>query len=75
MTKWEIPVKIYFGEIEEIIKELGQLQTFKLFEGAEEVLVDANEVISVLARHVKVNSKASLGYMPANCGQCLKKSS
>jgi hypothetical protein len=53
MAKWEISVKVYFGEIDEIIKELRQLQTYKLFEGAEEVLVDINDVARVLAKHVK----------------------
>ena len=56
MAKCEISVKIYFGEIEEIIKELRQLQTYKLFEGAEEVLVDINDVAMVLAKHVKATS-------------------
>ena len=56
MAKCEISVKIYFGEIEEIIKELRQLQTYKLFEGAEEVLVDINDVARVLAKHVKATT-------------------
>lgn len=57
MAKWEIPtIKIYFGEIDEISKQLGQLQTYKLFEGDDEILVKADEVISVLARHVKVTT-------------------
>ena len=56
MAKCEISVKIYFGEIEEIIKELGQLQTYKLFDGAEEVLVDINDVARVFEKHVKATS-------------------
>jgi hypothetical protein len=56
MAKLEIPVKVYFGEIDEIIKELGQLQTYKPFEGADEKLVDVNEVMRILAGHVKVTT-------------------
>ena len=57
MAKWEIPtIKIYFGEIDEISKQLGQLQTYKLFEGADEKLVDVNEVMRILAGHVKVTT-------------------
>lgn len=56
MAKCEIPVRVYFGEIDEIIRELKQLQTYKLFDGAEEVLVEIDEVAGVLAKHVKATT-------------------
>ena len=53
MAKIEIPIRVYMGEIEEIINELKYLQTYKLFEGDNEVLINCNDVIKIFANHLR----------------------
>ena len=55
MAKCEIPIKVYMEEIEELIEELKQLQTYKLAEGDDMKLVPVDDVIKVLSRHVKTS--------------------
>ena len=53
MAKLEIPVRVYMGELEEIINELKHLQTYKLFEGDDMVLVDCDKVVEIFADHLR----------------------
>lgn len=52
MAKLEIPIHVYMGELEEIINELKYLQTYKLFEGSDKVLVNCDDVVKIFANHL-----------------------
>lgn len=56
MAKIEIPIRVYMGEIEEIINELKHLQTYKLFEGDDEVLINRDGVIKIFANHLRTET-------------------
>ena len=53
--KIELPIKIKveIDGIDELIQELQELQTYKLFETNDMVLVNRADVADILARHVK----------------------
>ena len=51
--KLEIPIIVGFDDLESLLDDLKKLQTYKCFEGAEEVLVDIEDVAKVLMDHVK----------------------
>ena len=48
----KIPIEIVFDDVNSVIDELGKLQTYKLFEGDDMILVDVDDVVDVLTRHV-----------------------
>ena len=73
MRKLEIPVKVYFAEIEELIHEIKRLQTYKLFEGDDLVLIDRDDVIKIFANHIKAKAfPAEDNNVPAivHCSDC-----
>lgn len=51
--KLEIPIIVGFDDLESLLDDLKKLQTYKLFEGDEMVLVDIEDVAKVLMDHVK----------------------
>ena len=53
--KIELPIKIKveLDGIDEILQELQELQTYKLFETDEMLLVSRADVADILARHVR----------------------
>ena len=51
--KLEIPIIVGFDDMESLLDDLKKLQTYKLFEGDEMVLVDIKDVAKVLMDHVK----------------------
>ena len=53
--KIELPIKINveLDGIDEILQELQELQTYKLFETDEMLLVSRADVADILARHVR----------------------
>lgn len=53
MAKLEIPIKVNIYKIEELIDRLKHLQTYKLFAGDKMTLVDRDEVVKIIADHVK----------------------
>lgn len=53
MAKLEIPVRVYMEEFEEIINELKHLQTYKLFEGDDKVLINCDDVVEIFADHLR----------------------
>lgn len=52
MTKLEIPIHIYMGEFEEIINELKQLQTYKLFDDDDKVLINCDDTVKIFINHL-----------------------
>lgn len=48
-----IPVKVDLEEVEKLISELKGLQTYKLAEGDEKILVDSDDVIKIFFNHLK----------------------
>lgn len=56
MAKIEIPIRVYMGEIEEIINELKHLQTYKLSEEDDEVLINRDDVIKIFANHLRTET-------------------
>ena len=48
-----IKIKVELDGIDEIIQELQELQTYKLFETDEMLLVSRADVADILTRHVK----------------------
>lgn len=59
MAKLEIPIKVDLDEIDKLIDELRHLQTYKLYEGADQKLVDLDEVVKIFAGHVKAEGEQS----------------
>lgn len=57
MAKLEIPIKVDLDEIDKLIDELRHLQTYKLYEGADQKLVDLDEVVKIFAGHVKAEGE------------------
>lgn len=51
--KLEIPIIVGFDDLESLLDDLKKLQTYKLFEGDEMVLVNIEDVAKVLMDHVK----------------------
>ena len=49
-----IPVEVSFDSIADILDDLDKLQTYKLYEGSDELLVTKADVCDVLARHLVV---------------------
>ena len=48
----KIPIEIVFDDVNSVIDELGKLQKYKLGEGDDMTLVDVDDVVDVLTRHV-----------------------
>ena len=48
-----IPVKVNLEEVEKLISELKELQTYKLSEYDKKVLVSLDDVIEILFNHLK----------------------
>ena len=57
VAKLEIPVVVDISEIESLIDEIKHLQTYRLSYGAEQILVDRDDVIKIFAAHVRANIK------------------
>lgn len=55
--KLEIPIIVGFDNIESLLDDLKKLQTYKLSEGDEMVLVDIEDVADVLVKHIKAKEK------------------
>lgn len=53
MAKLEIPVQVYMDNLDEMIDELKQLQTYKLGEGNEKTLVGCDDVVKVFRKHLR----------------------
>ena len=53
MARLEIPIKVDIYKIEELIDQLKHLQTYKLDAGDEMTLVDRDDVVEIIADHVK----------------------
>lgn len=66
--KLEIPVKVYFDDVQGMIDEIKRLQTYKLFEGDDMVLVDLDAVVAIMANHVKADkcSETPNGWIPCS---------
>lgn len=55
--KLEIPIIVGFDDMESLLDDLKKLQTYKLSEGDEMVLVDIEDVADVLVKHIKAKEK------------------
>jgi len=58
MVEMSLTINASFDDILEIAKEISELQTYKLFPDDDMLLVDRDDVVEVLKRHVvtEVNS-------------------
>lgn len=58
MAEMSITINASFDDILEIVKEISELQTYKLFPDDDMLLVDRDDVVEALKRHVvtEVNS-------------------
>lgn len=52
-----ITVKCDFDDIQQIIDEVKCLQTYKLFEGDDMILIDRAELVDILIKHLRTESK------------------
>ena len=57
MAKLELPIIVNCTEIDELIDEIKHLQTYKLFEGDEQVLIDRDSVIEIFAKHIRASAQ------------------
>lgn len=60
--KLEIPIIVGFDNMGSFLDDLKKLQTYKLFEGDEMVLVDIEDVTDVLVKHIKAKEKQPDAY-------------
>lgn len=67
MAKIEIPVLIYTDNLDEMIDELKQLQTYKLYKGAEQIFVSCDEVVKVFRKHLRTKVGKSEIIYCKNC--------
>ena len=65
MAKLEIPIHVYMDELEEIINELKHLQTYKLFEGDDMVLIDCDTAVEIFANHLRTEIRDTQTIKPA----------
>ena len=65
MAKLEIPIHVYMDELEEIINELKHLQTYKLFEGDDMVLIDCDKAVEIFANHLRAEIRDTQTIKPA----------
>lgn len=81
LANLKIPVVVDISEIESLIDEIKHLQTYKLFPGDEQILVDRDDVVKIFADHVRAERKKGewidetfepwgLVYHPYKCDQC-----
>ena len=59
MAKLEVPIRVYMGELGEIINELKHLQTYKLFEGDDKVLISCDDAVEIFANHLRTEILSS----------------
>ena len=61
-------IKVYFDDIQGMINEVKRLQTYKLFEGDDMVLVGLDAIVAVMANHVKADkcSESPNGWIPCS---------
>lgn len=51
----------HLDNLEKIIDDLGKIQTYKMFDGEEDVYVNVDDVIKVLRKHLVVNNTPETG--------------
>lgn len=67
--KLEIPVKVYFDDVQGMVDEVKRLQTYKLSEGDDMVLVDLDDVVSIMVNHIRATdnySESPNGWIPCS---------
>lgn len=57
ITKLSVTINARFDSILDIAQEIGELQTYKLFPDDDMLLVERNDVLEVLKRHVVVEKE------------------
>lgn len=73
--EFPIKVKMELDGIDEILQELQELQTYKLFETDEMLLVSRADVADILARHVRAKTAETGEWvadstMQVHCSKC-----
>jgi hypothetical protein len=56
--KLKIPVEVDLNGIDGIVDEIKRLQTYKLFEGDDMVLVNLDDVAEILMNHIEAKRKS-----------------
>lgn len=57
MAKLSIPVIVYIDDVERLIQEIKGLQTYKLHEGDDRLLIERDEVARLLVEHIEAKVK------------------
>lgn len=57
ITKLSVTINARFDSILDIAREIGELQTYKLFPDDDMLFVERNDVLEVLKRHVVVEKE------------------
>ena len=57
ITELSVTINARFDSILDIAQEIGELQTYKLFPNDDMLLVERNDVLEVLKRHVVVEKE------------------
>ena len=67
----ELPSKITisFDNIKAIIEEIENLQTYKLFENDDMILIDRTELVDILSKHVETETEKDV---EAKCKEWLR---
>ena len=57
IAKLSVTINARFDSVLDIAQEIGELQTYKLFPDDDMLLVERNDVLEVLKRHVVVENE------------------
>ena len=52
-----ITVKCDFDDIQQIVDEIKELQTYKLFEDDDMILINRAELVKILLKHLRTESE------------------
>ena len=55
MAKLEVPITLYVGGIEDLAEKINTLQTYKLSEGDDMILVNVDEVVKIFVEHIQAD--------------------
>ena len=64
-----LTINLFFDDIQAIIEEIAKLQTYKLFENDDMILIDRTELVSILGKHVKIETEKDV---QAKCKEWLR---
>ena len=78
-TALSVQVKVDFDDMKALFDDIGNLQTYKFFEGNDMVLANIEDIKGVLTKHVKAKEVQperkkgklkTIGFLTCQCSEC-----